>query len=70
MSLSAGKMIDRSGHGDRHDDNGSEYINHEAARTLGKPGAEFTKSRPRHSDGSVFMDNFAPLIMNIFSSAQ
>lgn len=31
-------------------DNGSEYINHKVARMLDKLQAEFTKSRPRHSN--------------------
>lgn len=33
-----------------HADNGSEYINHKVARLLGKLSAEFTRSRPRHSN--------------------
>lgn len=33
-----------------HADNGSEYINHKVARMLDKLAAEFTKSRPRHSN--------------------
>lgn len=33
-----------------HADNGSEYINHKVARMLDKLTAEFTKSRPRHSN--------------------
>ena len=33
-----------------HADNGSEYINHTVARMLTKLAAEFTKSRPRHSN--------------------
>jgi transposase InsO family protein len=33
-----------------HADNGSEYINHKVARLLNKLAAEFTKSRPRHSN--------------------
>lgn len=33
-----------------HADNGSEYINHKVARLLDKLSAEFTKSRPRHSN--------------------
>ena len=33
-----------------HADNGSEYINHRVARMLGKLKAEFTRSRPRHSN--------------------
>jgi transposase InsO family protein len=33
-----------------HADNGSEYINHQVARMLDKLAAEFTKSRPRHSN--------------------
>jgi hypothetical protein len=33
-----------------HADNGSEYINHKVARMLDKLSAEFTKSRPRHSN--------------------
>jgi len=33
-----------------HADNGSEYINHKVARMLDKLQAEFTKSRPRHSN--------------------
>ena len=32
-----------------HADNGSEYINHKVAKMLDKLAAEFTKSRPRHS---------------------
>ena len=33
-----------------HADNGSEYINHRVAALLAKLHAEFTKSRPRHSN--------------------
>jgi len=33
-----------------HADNGSEYINHQVAKMLDKLSAEFTKSRPRHSN--------------------
>lgn len=33
-----------------HADNGSEYINHKVAKMLDKLAAEFTKSRPRHSN--------------------
>jgi transposase InsO family protein len=33
-----------------HADNGSEYINHKVAKLLDKLAAEFTKSRPRHSN--------------------
>lgn len=33
-----------------HADNGSEYVNHKVARLLGKLNAEFTRSRPRHSN--------------------
>jgi transposase InsO family protein len=33
-----------------HADNGSEYINHQVAKMLDKLHAEFTKSRPRHSN--------------------
>ena len=33
-----------------HADNGSEYINHQVAKMLDKLRAEFTKSRPRHSN--------------------
>lgn len=33
-----------------HADNGSEYINHKVAKILDKLAAEFTKSRPRHSN--------------------
>ena len=33
-----------------HADNGSEYINHRVAKMLDKLAAEFTKSRPRHSN--------------------
>ena len=33
-----------------HADNGSEYINHKVAKMLDKLSAEFTKSRPRHSN--------------------
>lgn len=33
-----------------HADNGSEFINRRVARMLGKLCAEFTKSRPRHSN--------------------
>jgi transposase InsO family protein len=33
-----------------HADNGSEYINHQVAQMLDKLRAEFTKSRPRHSN--------------------
>jgi len=33
-----------------HADNGSEYINHRVAKMLDKLRAEFTRSRPRHSN--------------------
>lgn len=33
-----------------HADNGSEYVNHAVARMLEKLRAEFTRSRPRHSN--------------------
>lgn len=33
-----------------HADNGSEYINHKVAKLLDKLAAEFTRSRPRHSN--------------------
>ena len=33
-----------------HADNGSEYVNHRVAAMLGKLNAEFTRSRPRHSN--------------------
>lgn len=33
-----------------HADNGSEYVNHRVARMLDKLKAEFTRSRPRHSN--------------------
>lgn len=33
-----------------HADNGSEYINHKVAKMLDKLAAEFTRSRPRHSN--------------------
>ena len=33
-----------------HADNGTEYINHKVAKMLQKLQAEFTKSRPRHSN--------------------
>ena len=33
-----------------HADNGSEYVNHQVARLLDKLRAEFTRSRPRHSN--------------------
>jgi transposase InsO family protein len=33
-----------------HADNGSEYVNHKVAQMLAKLNAEFTRSRPRHSN--------------------
>jgi transposase InsO family protein len=36
-----------------HADNGSEYINHRVARLLDKLNAEFTQSRPRHSNDNA-----------------
>ena len=33
-----------------HADNGSEYVNHRVAKLLDKLNAEFTRSRPRHSN--------------------
>jgi transposase InsO family protein len=39
-----------------HADNGSEYINHKVARMLTKLAAEFTKSRPRHSNDNALAE--------------
>jgi transposase InsO family protein len=40
-----------------HADNGSEYINHRVARLLDKLNAEFTKSRPRHSNDNALVES-------------
>lgn len=39
-----------------HADNGSEYINHKVAAMLTKLNAEFTKSRPRHSNDNALAE--------------
>ena len=39
-----------------HADNGSEYINHRVAALLAKLHAEFTKSRPRHSNDNALAE--------------
>ncbi len=39
-----------------HADNGSEYVNHKVARLLGKLNAEFTRSRPRHSNDNGLVE--------------
>ncbi|MDR1163206.1 MAG: integrase [Candidatus Accumulibacter sp.] len=39
-----------------HADNGSEYINHRVACLLDKLNAEFTKSRPRHSNDNALVE--------------
>jgi hypothetical protein len=39
-----------------HADNGSEYINHRVAKLLAKLAAEFTKSRPRHSNDNGLVE--------------
>jgi transposase InsO family protein len=39
-----------------HADNGSEYINHKVADMLDKLRAEFTKSRPRHSNDNALAE--------------
>ena len=39
-----------------HADNGSEYINHKVAKMLDKLAAEFTKSRPRHSNDNGLVE--------------
>ncbi len=40
-----------------HTDNGSEYINHQAAALLQKLLVEFTKSRPRHSNDNALAES-------------
>jgi len=40
-----------------HADNGSEYINHRVAEMLTKLNAEFTKSRPRHSNDNALAES-------------
>ena len=39
-----------------HADNGSEYVNHRVAALLAKLHAEFTKSRPRHSNDNALAE--------------
>ena len=39
-----------------HADNGSEYINHRVAGMLSKLDAEFTRSRPRHSNDNALVE--------------
>ena len=39
-----------------HTDNGSEYVNHQVARLLGKLHVEFTKSRARHSNDNALVE--------------
>jgi transposase InsO family protein len=39
-----------------HADNGSEYINRQVASMLSKVNAEFTKSRPRHSNDNALAE--------------
>ena len=39
-----------------HADNGSEYVNHRVAALLAKLHAEFTKSRPRHSNDNALVE--------------
>jgi transposase InsO family protein len=39
-----------------HSDNGSEYINGDVAKLLNKLKAEFTKSRPRHSNDNALAE--------------
>ncbi len=39
-----------------HADNGGEYINHRVAALLDKLNAEFTKSRPRHSNDNALVE--------------
>ena len=40
-----------------HADNGSEYINHRVAAMLAKLDAEFTRSRPRHSNDNGLVES-------------
>ncbi len=40
-----------------HSDNGSEYVNRRVARLLDKLLAEFTKSRPRHSNDNALVES-------------
>jgi len=50
-----------------HADNGSEYINHQVAKMLDKLCAEFTKSRPRHSnDNGLAETKNAAVVRKIF----
>lgn len=39
-----------------HADNGSEYVNHRVAALLERLRAEFTKSRPRHSNDNALVE--------------
>ena len=39
-----------------HADNGSEYVNHRVAKMLDKLKAEFTRSRPRHSNDNGLVE--------------
>ena len=40
-----------------HADNGSEYVNHRVAALLAQLHAEFTKSRPRHSNDNALAES-------------
>lgn len=53
-----------------HADNGSEYINHRVAQLLDKLRAEFTKSRPRHSnDNGLAETKNAAVVRRVFGYA-
>jgi transposase InsO family protein len=49
-----------------HADNGSEYINHTVARLLNKLNAEFTKSRPRHSNDNALAETKNGVVVRKF----
>ena len=40
-----------------HSDGGSEYVNHEVARMLGKELIDFTRSRPRHCNDNALAES-------------
>jgi len=53
-----------------HADNGSEYVNHKVARLLDKLRAEFTRSRPRHSnDNGLVETKNGAVVRKIFGYA-
>jgi transposase InsO family protein len=53
-----------------HADNGSEYVNHKVAKLLEKLRAEFTRSRPRHSnDNGLAETKNGAVVRKIFGYA-